>query len=104
MEDHPSAHEIEQNRTNLDLAQQIAELRGVVVEGFTGVHRRQDITNGRIAKVEGRVDALEIAEADSIGRRKGVWKFWLVLSAVLGLVIGACTIVALSGCWGLICK
>ena len=86
------------------LGQQIAELRGVVVEGFKGVHQRQDIANGRTGKVEQRVDKLESDNATSKGRSQGRWRLWLVLSTVAGLVIALLTIVALSGCWGLFCR
>lgn len=93
-----------QDDHTFDLAQQIAELRGVVVKGFEGIHQRQDITNGRIGKLESRVDMLETENATSKGRRQGTWRFWLVLSVVLGLIIGLLRIVAMTGCWGLFCK
>ena len=93
-----------QSDVNLDLGQQIAELRGIVVKGFEGVHSRQDVTNGRIGKLEVRVDALENVNATSRGRRQGAWTFWLVLSTVLGLVLAALGIMATTGCFGLVCR
>lgn len=89
---------------NFDLGQQIAELRGIVVKGFEGVHARQDITNGRIGKLETRVDTLETDNATSRGRSQGRWRLWLVLSTLAGLIIALLTVVAFTGCWGIICK
>lgn len=104
MDNNPIVREIEQNRMNLNLGQQIAELRGIVIEGFKGVHHRQDIANGRTGKLEVRVGKLEKDVATSRGIRQGTWRFWLVLGSVIGLIIEALTIVALTGCWGLICR
>lgn len=94
----------EQDQQTFDLGQQIAELRGIVIKGFEGVHNRQDIANGRTGKLELRMAEVEKELATSKGRRQGGWRLWLVFSTIAGLVIGLLTIVALSGCWGLFCK
>lgn len=47
--------------TNSELNRQIQALATLVKEGFDGVHRRQDVTNGRIGKVEDRVTKTEIS-------------------------------------------
>ena len=38
------------------------ELKTLIEIGFKGVHRRQDISNGRTAKIEERADDLEKAD------------------------------------------
>lgn len=47
--------------TNSELNRQIQSLSVLVKEGFDGVHKRQDITNGRIGKVEDRTTKTEIS-------------------------------------------
>lgn len=49
---------MEQRETH-QLIQEFGLLRGTMEEGFKGTHRRQDIANGRMAKLEDRVDAIE---------------------------------------------
>lgn len=45
--------------TNGELAIMIANLTGMIEQGFKGVHERQDRTNGRIGKAEDRLSKLE---------------------------------------------
>lgn len=47
------------SRETNEILEKIGNLQGTMDEGFKGVHRRQDVANGRMAKVEDRVDRLE---------------------------------------------
>lgn len=47
--------------TNSELNRQIQAMSTLMKEGFEGIHKRQDITNGRIGKVEDRVTKTEIS-------------------------------------------
>lgn len=50
----------EQNKpTNGELAIMIANVKGMIEQGFAGVHERQDRTNGRIMKAENKINKLE---------------------------------------------
>jgi hypothetical protein len=74
----------------------IGNLKGKVDEGFAGVHRRQDITNGRLARTEERVGILEKTDAGMGERLKGVEKnttkidgrAWEIVRYILFFVIG----------------
>lgn len=73
------------------IAQQVAELRGIVVKGFEGVHQRQDTTNGRLGKVEDRVLELEEDNSFERGKSKGISAAWGATLAIAGIVIGLLT-------------
>lgn len=47
--------------TLVALVQAVGKLEGMVETGFDGIHKRQDITNGRIAKIE-------LKEAEDVSR------------------------------------
>ena len=75
----------------MELAQQIGELRGIVVEGFKGVHQRQDTTNGRIGKLEIRVEDLESNDSERKGMVKGIktsWTFVIQVATILLMTLG----------------
>lgn len=70
-----------------DVMRAIGTLEGSVREGFEGIHRRQDITNGRIDKQDNRISILESTSAKETGRRSAYnWVGGLVYS---GLALGA---------------
>lgn len=50
------------------LLEKISNLTEKVDTGFTGVHRRQDIANGRTAKIEGKVEVLEKTDIEISGK------------------------------------
>ncbi len=52
------------------MLKEIGELKGEMSEGFKGVHRRQDIANGRTAKIEGEVQDLQRRNAFVDGQKK----------------------------------
>lgn len=72
---------------DFELGQQIAELRGIVIEGFKGVHARQDITNGRVGKLESRMTDVENNQANSAGHDKGATASWQTVMTVASLII-----------------
>lgn len=84
----------DQHKTEIIMA--IGNLKGKVDEGFIGIHRRQDITNGRLAKTEERVGMLEKTDAGMGERLKGVEKntnkingrAWEIIRYVLFFIIG----------------
>ena len=90
----PEVQNTVQEDRNLELTRQISKLEGIVIEGFKGVHSRQDIANGRTAKLEGRVAFLETTKAKDEGRRSGISISWGVFIALAGIVIGVLTILA----------
>ena len=72
-------------KSDIDLQAQISELKGIVVTGFQGVHARQDITNGRIGKLELRVDKLESSNDTQLGERNGIslaWKVFITIGTI----------------------
>ena len=72
---------------DFELGQQIAELRGIVVQGFEGVHKRQDTTNGRIGKAEDRLLKLEQARDNAEGQARGAKASWQVIVTIASLII-----------------
>ncbi len=52
------------------MLKEIGELKGEMHEGFKGVHRRQDIANGRTAKIEDEVQDLQRRNAFVDGQKK----------------------------------
>ena len=79
------------NQTDMNLQKQIAELQGIVITGFKGVHARQDLTNGRILKAEERIEKIERSDAFTDGVRKGISKAWVAFVAIMGILIGLLT-------------
>lgn len=78
---------------DFELGQQIAELRGIVVQGFEGIHKRQDTTNGRIGKAEDRLIKLEQAKDSAEGRMRGAKASWQVIVTIATLIIAIATII-----------
>ena len=70
----------------------IGNLEGKVDIGFNGIHNRQDIANGRTAKNESRIMALEKTNNEKIGESRIrsnqaaiVWS--LISSSVAGIMV-----------------
>jgi hypothetical protein len=76
------------SQTELDLAQQIAELKGLTVKGFEEVTRRQDVANGRLADHDKLFVKIFNNDSFQAGRRKGISQFWAVIIALLGIALG----------------
>lgn len=54
--------------TDLDtLLHELGLIKGTIDEGFKGSHRRHDVANGRLAKLEDRVDNIEKNEIRTSG-------------------------------------
>lgn len=73
---------------DFELGQQIAELKGIVESGFKDVTRRQDIANGRTAKTEIRIEALEKKDDFNDGLRRGIRVSWGFVVTVVTLITG----------------
>ena len=80
------------------LAQQIAELKGIVQEGFNGIHARQDSANGRTAKLEGRVTVCEGKLNTGDGIARGVRFSWGFITTLLLIIAG------FAGVWAYLIK
>ena len=78
----------------ITVAQQVAKLQGSVDEGFKGVHLRQDIANGRTAKLETRIMAIEVQHKSEEGVIKGVKISWSFIVTVLTILIGFAGVIA----------
>jgi hypothetical protein len=75
--------------TEIDLAQQIAELKGLTIQGFSDVTRRQDVANGRLADHDKLFVKIFNNDAFQAGRRKGISQFWAIIITILGVALGA---------------
>lgn len=79
-------------KDKLNLQKQIAFLQGTVEEGFRGVHARQDLANGRTAKIEARVSAIEEMHHEDDGVKKGIkmsWGFLVTIVTLVGIIIAS---------------
>lgn len=76
----------QENITDALQKRDIDELRKDITDGFKGVHTRQDTTNGRIAKAESNIAAIE---KDNVLRdahrfyEKLIW--WLLTSSLIAI-------------------
>jgi peptidoglycan hydrolase CwlO-like protein len=74
------------------MANQIARLATQITDGFEGVHKRQDVTNGRISKGETEIALLkkEIENSKQLAaeQMRNRVRVWQVIS-VLGPIIAA---------------
>jgi hypothetical protein len=57
-----------------DLIESREAILAVVKEGFAGVHRRQDVTNGRVGKIEDEIDKLEVQAGRQDERIRNIGK------------------------------
>lgn len=64
------------------------DLRKEVIEGFRGVHQRQDVTNGRIAKAESNITELEKVNIRRDTERKYEKLIWWLATTAIGAVVG----------------
>lgn len=73
---------------DFNLGQQIAQLRGEVNVGFTGVNRRLDILNGKVAEHEKKLTNNDVVAANKDGKMS-TWVFLgsHVVSVVIALII-----------------
>ena len=81
-----SEHEIEIMRF-------LGNLEGKMDIGFEGVHRRLDISNGRIGKLEEQVDTLESTDDQQKGAGKALGGVWKALGGV-GAVAGGLALIS----------
>lgn len=74
-----------EDQHKIEIIGAIGELKGKVDVGFQGVHKRQDITNGRLEKTEDRVGQLEQENKSQETDLKWLKKnYWIVVSASIG--------------------
>ena len=64
-----------------DVMRAIGTLEGKLQEGFEGIHRRQDTTNGRLDKHDDRLGDLEGWKNQQVGRIT-------VIGATVGVIFG----------------
>jgi hypothetical protein len=83
--------------SNDDIMRAIGRLEGELQEGFSGIHTRQDITNGRIAKTEDRVSSLETSRAETVGWDKRSAISRNIIWGLIGSLISGGLVYLLSG-------
>jgi hypothetical protein len=66
----------------------IDDLRAEIRNGFTGIHQRQDTTNGRIAKAEGNITELEKVNITRLVERKYEKLIWYLFTVAIGVIVG----------------
>ena len=63
-------------------------LRHEIVEGFTGIHKRQDVTNGRVSKAEGNITELEKVNIRRSVERKYEKLIWYLFTLAVSVIVG----------------
>jgi hypothetical protein len=81
------------HQTDIDLAQQIARLEGVVNTGFEGVNRRLDTLNGRVGKHDELFGKILGDEKYQAGTRQGIVTSWKVVFALVTITLGILAII-----------
>lgn len=66
----------------------IEDLRQEIKEGFAGVHKRQDVTNGRIGTAESRIVELEKVNIERRVERKYEKLIWYLFTVAIGTIVG----------------
>jgi len=67
---------------------EIKHLQKDIKDGFSGVHTRQDIANGKLAKHEGLIIELEKADIE-MGNRFKLWRWnWILAGLLITVIVG----------------
>lgn len=80
--------------TDIDLAQQIAELRGITVSGFQAVNDHLKTLNGRVGKHDELFGRILGDEKFAAGTKNGIGLSWRVFLALVSIALGIIGIVA----------
>lgn len=85
------------SHTEIDLAQQIGELRGIVVKGFEVVEEHFRVLNGRVGKHDDLFGKILGDEREQKGFQRGAWlgivTSWKFLFAVATITLGVLAII-----------
>lgn len=84
------------------LSQQVAELRGITIEGFKHVNEHLKQLNGKVAEHERRLNQTDLANAEEKGEKKGMSMAKKAILTAIGIAIAIIGLFASSGCWGII--
>jgi hypothetical protein len=79
--------------TELDLAQQIAELRGITIKGFEAVNNHLATLNGRVGKHDDLFGKILGDEKFQAGTRQGFSVSAKVFLAIITITIGILAII-----------
>jgi hypothetical protein len=79
--------------TDIDLAQQIAELRGITVTGFEAVNEHLKALNGRVGKHDDLFAKILGNEKFQAGARQGFVASWKVIFALVTIALGILAII-----------
>lgn len=79
--------------TDFELGQQIAELRGIVVEGFKGVNNHLATLNGRVGKHDELFAKILGKEQYQEGAKEGFVMSWKVIFALATITLGILAII-----------
>src|SRR5207248_2916434 len=71
------------------IAQQVAELRGITVEGFKAVNNHLTELNGKVAAHERRLNDDAISKAEERGMKKASAKTWATILGIATVIGGA---------------
>jgi hypothetical protein len=82
------------HQTDIELAQQIAELRGVTVEGFRGVNSHLATLNGRVGKHDELFGKILGDEKFQAGTKNGIGLAWKIFLALVTIALGILAIIA----------
>jgi len=67
---------------------QIMFVLGQIIATQRGIMARQDITNGKVVKNTGDIEAIQKWQATSDGEETGVSRTWAIIFTVASLVVG----------------
>lgn len=78
----------ELNATDALQKRDIDDMRKDLMEGFAGIHKRQDTTNGRISKAEGNITELEKVNIERKIERKFEKLVWYLFTISITIIVG----------------
>ena len=81
------------HQNDFELAQQLAELRGITVEGFKGVNNHLAQLNGRVGKHDELFARILGNEKYQEGARQGFVTSWKVIFALVTVTLGILAII-----------
>lgn len=83
--------------TNAVLAERLDTLTKAVTDGFTGVHERQDKTNGKVIKANDDIISLQKEQAELKADFKYNRVIWYFLTVSVSVIIALASYIVLKG-------
>lgn len=82
--------------TNATIALRIETLTTTMEKGFTGVHERQDLTNGKVLKARDDIDALAKVQASLKAEFKYNRVIWYFLTVAVSVIVALASFIILK--------